>query len=139
MNYLLDTYLVSELFRNTPNPGVAEWITSNSDENTFISCVTVGEIQKGISKLPESGLSKRLQLQLEKFMEIYGDRILPLSREIFLQWGTLCAKSETRGVQLPILDSLIATTALAHGMEVVTRNVNDLDRYGARVVNPWVN
>ena len=70
-------------------------------------------------------------------MEIYADRILPLNRDILLDWGLLCAKAESRGHSLPVLDSLIAATALAHRMEVVTRNVKDMERCGTRVINPW--
>ncbi len=103
----------------------------------FLSVVTVGEIQKGIFRLPQSQKSELLQRQLNQFMEIYADRIVPLNRDTLLDWGLLCARAESKGHSLPVLDSLIAATAFALKMEVVTRNVKDMERCGAKIVNPW--
>ena len=137
MKYLLDTCCLSELFKKAPDTGVVEWLSRQSMADLFLSVVTVGEIQKGIFRLPQSQKSELLQRQLNQFMEIYADRIVPLNRDTLLDWGLLCARAESKGHSLPVLDSLIAATAFALKMEVVTRNVKDMERCGAKIVNPW--
>jgi len=137
VKYLLDTCCLSELFKTAPDTGVAQWLSAQPLEELFLSVITIGEIQKGIARLPESSKSRRLRAQFEHFMEVYDDRIIVLDRDILIRWGLLCAKAEMKGHSLPVLDSLIAATALAHGMEVVTRNVKDMERCGVNVVNPW--
>jgi predicted nucleic acid-binding protein len=137
VKYLLDTCCLSELFKTAPHRGVVEWISAQPLEELFLSVITLGEIQKGIDRLPESAKSRRLRRQFEDFMEVYEDRVLTLDRDVLLRWGLLCGKAEAKRHPLPILDSLIAATALTRGMEVVTRNVEDMERSGVKLVNPW--
>lgn len=135
--YLLDTCVLSELFKERKDAGVTRWVSRQNQDNLFWSVVTVGEIQKGIAKLGDARKASRLTEQFQTFLNDFEDRVLPLDEPTLLQWGNLCGASEKRGVPLPVMDSLIAATAQCHDMAVVTRNVVDLERCGATVVNPW--
>jgi predicted nucleic acid-binding protein len=135
--YLLDTCILSELFKERKDARVTRWVTRQNQDNLFWSVVTVGEIQKGIAKLSDGHKSRRLTEQFQAFLTDFEDRVLPLDEPTMLNWGRLCGESEQRGLPLPVMDSLIAATAQHQGMVVVTRNVSDLERCGAIVVNPW--
>ncbi len=135
--YLLDTCVLSELFKERKDERVTRWVTRQNQDNLFWSVVTVGEIRKGIAKLADARKASRLTGQFQAFLADFEDRVLSLDEPTMLQWGHLCGESEKRGLPLPVMDSLIAATAQHHGMVVVTRNVSDLERCGALVVNPW--
>ena len=138
MRYLLDTCLFSELFKPLQNGDVVSWIERQHAADLFMSVVTVGEIQKGISKVSPSSKATRLESQFSVFLSAFEDpQILPLDQAILRRWGVLCARSERHKVTLPVLDSLIAATALEHGLVIATRNVKDFERCGVEVVNPW--
>ena len=113
------------------------WLERQHDESLFLSVVTLGEIQKGISKLPHAPKSVLLEKQLARILPVFEERVLPLDTATLLRWGVLCGKSERQKMQLPVLDSLIAATALEHGLQIATRNVKDFERCGVEVVNPW--
>ena len=137
MKYILDTCCVSELFKPAPEPKVADWVIRQDQQALFLSVVTLGEIQKGIARLPASERTGRLSGLFNRFLEDFSERILTLDRDTMLRWGSLVGRLDADGSRPPVLDSLIAATALTQGMEVVTRNVKDLERCGVRVVNPW--
>lgn len=134
MNYLLDTCVISELTSKYPEPGLVKWIDATNDETLYLSVITVGEIQRGIAKLPESPRKEALERWLhEELFLRFRDRILPLTAETMLVWGSLTAQGRT----LPALDSMIAALALQHDLCVVTRNVKDFDGTGIKLWNPW--
>lgn len=137
MKYLLDTCVISELFKERKDPAVTAWVERQAQDDLYWSAVSVGEIQKGIAKLADAPKAARLTGQFDAFLTMFADRTLTLDGATWLRWGSLCGESERRGTPLPILDSLIAATALEHGMRVATRNVEDFARCGAGVVNPW--
>lgn len=138
MSYLLDTCVISELVKKQPNPGVMEWLDARDQGALYVSVLTLGELHKGISKLPESVKKDTLRYWLtHDLIARFEGRILPLSIEIATTWGALQGEAERRGAKLPVVDSLIAATALIHHLTVVTRNVQDLQRCHAQVVNPW--
>ena len=100
--------------------------------------MTIGEIQKGISKLLESPKKQELQNWLDSnLQQRFEGRILELSVEILIEWGRILGKLEKDGVKLPVIDSLITATALTNSLTVVTRNVRDIERFGAIIFNPW--
>lgn len=138
MKFLLDTCLVSELVRKEPNPGVISWLDQRDERSLYLSVLTVGELQKGVSKLPAGTRKEDLQAWIEHDLaERFSGRILGLDLETAITWGRLQGEAEQRGEKLPVMDSLIAATAITHGLAVVTRNPRDLERCQARVVNPW--
>jgi predicted nucleic acid-binding protein len=105
----------------------------------YLSVLTLGEIQKGISKLPESPRKASLQDWLNTDLcNRFEGRILAVDPEVALCWGAIQGEAEANGRAIPVIDGLIGATAIANQCAVVTRNVADIDRTGARIVNPWV-
>lgn len=138
MKYLLDTCLISELVKKVPNSGVVNWLKEQDEQNLFLSVLTIGELQKGISKLSDGARKDELQAWVEHDLTLrFTGRIIEIDLESMLMWGRLQGESERGGESLPVMDSLIAATAKANGLVVVTRNVKDMERCQARVCNPW--
>jgi predicted nucleic acid-binding protein len=138
VKYLLDTCLISELVKKEPNSAVVSWLDGQDEQKFFLSVLTLGELQKGISKLPDGTKKDELQAWVAlDLVERFTGRILDVDLETSLCWGRLQGEAEQTGVKLPVMDSLIAATAAAHGLIVVTRNVKDIERCGVRVFNPW--
>lgn len=139
MNYFLDTCVISELVKTKPNIRVAEWIRSQDEESLFLSVITIGEIQKGISKLPD-GRKKKQQLQNwlnNELQERFKGRILEITIGTARVWGQVLGVCEKKGVTLPAIDSLIASQGIFHKMTVVTRNISDMEPSGVQLFNPW--
>ena len=139
MNWLLDTCVISELVRPRPNASVLRWLRESDEDELFLSVITIGELEKGIAKLPDA--DKRLTLEQwvrRELAERFRDRLLVIDSGVAARWGAMVGESEARGQPLPVIDSLIAATSLIHDLIVVTRNTDDLERCGARCVNPWV-
>jgi len=138
VSFLLDTSVISELVRKSPHLPVLEWIGEQDETSLYLSVVTIGEIEKGIARLPASARKTKLQSWVRRdLVERFGARLLPIDIRVSARWGTLTGESEKRGQPLPVIDSLIAATALVHGFAVVTRNVEDFKRCGVACVNPW--
>ncbi len=138
MKYLLDTCLISELVRKKPNPKVVKWVAHCDEELTFLSVLTLGEIQKGISKLEDKKRRSTLQMWLDSNLQVrFGERILAISKKISQTWGILQGEAEAKGIIIPTIDGLIGATAIAYNLTVVTRNFIDIVKTGAKIVNPW--
>ena len=138
MKYLLDTCLISELVKKEPNPAVINWLDAQDEQNLFLSVLTLGELAKGIQKLPSGTRRDELRAWAEQdLVERFKGRIIAIDLEAALYWGILQGESEAKGETLPVMDSLIAATASAHGLIVVTRNIKDMERCRVRVCNPW--
>lgn len=137
MNYLLDTCAISETTKPRPARAFVEWLRQRDPESLFVSVLTIGELEKGIERLP--GTTKRNQLRtwFEKLRFELHDRILPVNETIAVEWGRLLANSERRGRSLPVVDALLGATAIVHGLTLVTRNTSDIERAGARIFDPW--
>ncbi|MGP8330212.1 MAG: type II toxin-antitoxin system VapC family toxin [Methanosarcinaceae archaeon] len=138
MKYLLDTCVVSELIKKVPDEKVIQWIKVSDEEIFFLSVLTIGEIQKGIAKLPDSRRKFSIQRWLDRdLLERFSQRILTITIDIATAWGQIQGESESRGEPIPTIDGLIGATAIAHNLTVVTRNEKDLKKTGARIFNPW--
>ncbi len=135
MSYLIDTNALSELKKRQPHPAVAQWFAVRPAAGLYLSVLTLGELRKGIEAMP-TGMRKASFLDwLESDIPSYfAGRILPVDRRIAERWGHLCA---TAARPLPAIDSLLAATALEHGLTLVTRNWVDFDLPGIRILNPW--
>ncbi|MDX2040273.1 MAG: type II toxin-antitoxin system VapC family toxin [Acidobacteriota bacterium] len=103
----------------------------------FLSTVTIGEIQKGISRLPASKRQTELEIWLEELIYRYDERVLPLDTDVMKRWGQLTGALETQGQVLPLLDSLIAATCLTHNLTLATRNEPDFAAANVTILNPW--
>ncbi|MBI4558191.1 MAG: type II toxin-antitoxin system VapC family toxin [Candidatus Hydrogenedentes bacterium] len=138
MNYLLDTCVVSELTKPRPNSKVLAWLKDRDEVTMFLSVLTLGEIQKGISTLGEVRRKGAVQHWLDvELPKQFAERILPISEEIALAWGRIQGETERRGYPVPTIDGLLGATAVTHNLTVVTRDVEGIQRTGARIANPW--
>jgi predicted nucleic acid-binding protein len=138
MKALLDTCVISELVAKKPNPGVVEFVDALDTDDVYLSVITIGEIIKGIEKLTDSPRKAELRgwLQEDLLARFHG-KIIPLGTDIIVEWGVLTARLEAQGKPMPAIDSLIAATALAEKMSLVTRNVGDFNAAGVEILNPW--
>lgn len=138
MKYLLDSCVISELISKQPSPNVIKCVDSLDQEDTYLSVITIGEIAKGIEKLPKSKRKQELQTWLEEDLLIrFEGNIVALDTRVLIRWGELSAKLEGIGITLSAMDSLIAATVLTHQMVLITRNENDFKHTGVEIINPW--
>jgi tRNA(fMet)-specific endonuclease VapC len=139
MNYILDTNVVSELVASEADPQVINWIDSIDSESVFLSVITIGEIKKGIEKLPDSKRKKTLESWLDEDLLVrFRGRILPLDIPVLLTWGRLVARLEREGKPIPAIDSLLAATSAQTGFTLVTRNTGDFEPAGISILDPWM-
>ncbi|MBU0710911.1 type II toxin-antitoxin system VapC family toxin [bacterium] len=138
MNYLLDTCVISELVKIEPDKQVAEWINSVEEGQLYLSVVTIGELEKGISKLKPSKRKDKITEWLHNDLIFrFNDRILNLDINTFIEWGRLNATLENQGKKMPSIDSLIAATAIQYNLCLVTRNDRDFQNCNIQILNPW--
>lgn len=138
MNYLLDTCIISEGARPRPDRRVTAWQASVPQERMFLSVLTLGEIQKGIVRAADAVKASRLKQWLDVDVRVrFAGRILALDEETLLAWGEISGRAEARGEPLPVIDSLLAATALVHHLALVTRDTVDLSEVGIDVLDPW--
>ena len=138
MKYLLDTCAISELVRKQPDEKIVQWIKECDEDSVFLSVLTLGEIQKGISKLDDNRRRIKIQKWLDSDLrERFSERILPVTLEVALTWGVIEGESASKGRPLPVIDALIGATAVTHNLTVVTRNEGDIRGTGARTLNLW--
>ena len=138
MNFLLDTNVVSEAMRKQPNVRVLGWIAAQIEESLFISAITVGELRRGSLLLGDGKKRKALLRWIETGIKAeFANRILPVDSAVMEHWANLEASTVKAGRRLPVMDSLIAATALAHGLTLATRNVADFETAGVRILDPW--
>lgn len=138
MNYLLDTCVLSEATKRTPNPGVIDWLDQRDEESLFLSVLTLGELESGVSRLPASRKRERLRQWVDSDLRSrFEGRIVNVDAGVALRWGQLTAASAMRGRALPVIDGLLAATALVHDLTIVTRNAADLAVEGVQVFDPW--
>lgn len=135
MTFLVDANVLSEPTKSEPEGKVVEWLRRNERE-IVVDPIVLGEIRFGIHLLPSG---KRRQ-RLEHWFNEGVTRITCLTWDaaLGLRWAKLLADLRQRGQAMPIKDSLVAATALNHGLTVVTRNVSDFKKAGVRLVNPFV-
>jgi predicted nucleic acid-binding protein len=136
--FLLDTNVLSEYTKPKPELKVHAWLNSRSNDLLYISVLTLGEIQRGIAKLPLSARRTGLQDWLDGDLRSrFQGHILVVDNAIANQWGKIMGRADVSGKPLPIVDSLLAATALHHGLTLVTRDTGDLAATGVQLLNPW--
>lgn len=138
MNYLLDTCLLSELRKPEPDAGVVAWVSDVDEARLFVSVLSLGEIQKGVAKLADGRRKNAFQHWLEQDLLVrFEGRILPLDLDMALEWGFMSAATENRGKPAPVVDALLAVTAIVRHLTLVTRNDKDFSGFPVKVLNPW--
>ena len=135
MKYLVDANVLSEPTKRSPHSCVVEWLKRN-EWDIVVDPIVLGEVRFGILLLPQ-GRSRR---RLERWFRAGVQRIecLPWEAESGLRWARLLAELRASGRTMPIKDSLIAATALVHGLIIATRNGRDFAKAGVQIVNPFV-
>jgi predicted nucleic acid-binding protein len=144
MSYLLDTCILSKARKiNQPDSDkLRRWLDKHPDANFFISVISIGEIQAGISKLKKEESVKKNTFEnwlLGDLVPRFGDRILPVDVSTCFIWGQLRGEAQKQGVILPATDALIAATAIQYQMILVTENVRDFTPTGVPIFNPLAN
>ncbi|MFO7812852.1 MAG: type II toxin-antitoxin system VapC family toxin [Pelovirga sp.] len=135
MSYLIDTNVISELRRTSPEPDVVDWFSQRPACSLFLSVLTLGEIRKGIEKLKD----KHQQIQLLDWLEndlliFFSGRILSIDSAVADRWGRLVAGA---GRTVSAIDSLLAATAVEHDLILITRNIKDVEGLAVTTYNPW--
>jgi len=132
--FLIDTMVLSELRLRQRDPGVVAWISGQRQDDCYLSVVSIGEIERSISRKRSSDevFAAQLAEWLDQLLRLYGDRLLPVDVGVARRWGLLSAEIGHDGADL-----LIAATALERGLTVVTRNLRHFAPTGVPTVNPW--
>lgn len=132
--YILDTNVISETRRPRPDAGVIAFLSAAGAEGLFLSVLTLGELRKGVAlkRRTDPEAASQLAMWVEGIVTNFADRILPIDSAIALRWGELSA-----GRSLPVIDMLIAATALSRDLTLVTRNTRDFATSGALLLDPW--
>lgn len=141
MKYLIDTCVLSECIKKTPNSRIENWFNQQQAENLFLSSLTIAEIKSGIYKIRMSQPKRSNELKhwLNKIeIEIdFSTRILPMTDEVLNQWAEITADAQLQGKKMQVMDSLIAATAYTHKLVLVTRNVDDFAAAPIEILNPY--
>lgn len=134
MAYLLDTNVVSEIQRPTPDRRVARWIESVRSHDLYLSVLVLGEVRRGIEDLRPRDPDRAAGYEkwLETLEQTYSDHIIPVSAAVADRWGRLNGRRKW-----PVIDSLLAATALVHDFTFVTRNGKDVKGTGVRLLDPF--
>jgi predicted nucleic acid-binding protein len=135
LSYLIDTNVLSELRRREPDAHVVRWFAERPASTLYLSVLTLGELRKGIDALPETPRKLALLDWLEAELPMFfAGRILAVDTKVADRWGRLVAQA---GRPLPAIDSLLAATALTHGLTLITRNLKDFQHPDLAVLDPW--
>ena len=135
MSYLIDTNIISEI-RKGPrcDPHVSAWYASIADEDIFLSTLVLGEIRKGVelARSRDAGKAAALERWLREVEAAFDGRVLSIDNTVSEHWGRMSAIRP-----VPVVDCLLAATALSNGLTLVTRNDRDVAGIGVTVLNPF--
>ena len=138
--FLVDTNVLSEFSRRgEPDPKVKSWLKAAAPGSLYVSVLTMAELRRGMELLASGKRRDQLEEWLEgELLQSFEDaNVLPVTKPIGDRWAVLSARAQGKGIQLAVLDGLIAATALEHDLIVATRNVKDFVGVGVEVFNPW--
>lgn len=139
IGWLLDTNVIAELSRGRAEPRVVAWAAGEPEELLFVSVLTLAEYDKGIAALPEEAPSRtRFGAALAALEMRFSGRILSVDDKIVRRWGVISGSLKRRtGHPPPVINTLLAASAIEHRLYLATRNVRDVKRSGAVIFNPW--
>jgi predicted nucleic acid-binding protein len=135
VSYLIDTNIISEIRKGSRcDPRVSAWYASIADEDLFLSTLVVGEIRKGVelARARDAGKAALLERWLREVESAFDGRVLGIDNTVSDRWGRMSAIRP-----VPVIDGLLAATALTNGLTLVTRNDRDIDGLGVSVLNPF--
>ena len=135
MSYLIDTNVLSELRKRKPDANVVAWVQERPRQSLHLSVLSLGEIRKGIESVSDAAFRQTLTDWLETDLPTYFvGRLLGIDAPVADRWGRVQASA---GRDLPVIDGLLAATALQHDLTLVTRNVKDFAGLGVPLIDPW--
>ncbi len=141
MKYLLDTNIISEFVSKKPNQKVLDYINSLNEHDVYLSVITMGEIRFGIEKLNKEHQSKKIEMLSHwldnDLVQRFEGRIVEIDKQTMLKWGEINGQLQNIGKPMPIMDSLIASSCLANGFVLITRNTKDFYNFEMRIINPF--
>ncbi|SRR5579885_3265067 len=135
--FLLDTNVASEMVKPKPDLAVTQWFAAADESLLYFSVITLGEIRKGISSRPDPTRRAQLESWFNALVTRFSGRILPIDFAIADRWGHIAGTCKAKGITLPVIDGLLAATALHYDLTLVTRNVKDVQGAGVDILNPW--
>ena len=135
MKYLLDTCILSEIIKPRPHESLLAWMETTHEDSCF-SVLTLGELKKGFA-MAEGKKKLDLDVWIQTIEKNFEDRIIDVNVTIANHWGKIQGKLEKEGRRMSSIDALIAATASVNNLVLVTRNIKDMERSGAKILNPW--
>lgn len=134
MAYLLDTNVISEARKRSPDSNVRAWLASVPEPDLYLSVLVVGEIRQGIERLRRRDPAQAAPYEawLSTLVHGFAERLVPVTADVCEEWGRLNVPDP-----LPVIDGLMAATAKLRGWTFVTRNVADLARTEVRLLDPF--
>ena len=136
MSYLVDTNVLSELTKSSPDDNVITWMRDHESE-LYVSVITLGELKYGIAILPDGKRKTALQAWLSQTAKTMEGTTLSFNRSVSYVWADLRAAAKSKGVDLPLADGMIAATAKRHELTVATRNAIDFRHAKVKTVDPY--
>ena len=135
---VLDTNVISELWKATPNPNVLAWIDAQMVETLYLSAITVAELRFGLAAMPSGKRRAIFQDRLEReVLPAFTSRVLPFDLDASKAYADLMAQAKAAGKAIGRADGYIAATAVARGLMVATRDIGPFQAAGLNVINPW--
>ena len=135
MSYLIDANVLCESSKPRPEAAVLQWLADH-DAELHVSALSLGEMLKGIHLMDKGKRRSEIEVWYRRIERWAAGRILALDGDVMSTWGAFYAKHQRAGRKLPVMDSLIAATAVHHGLTIVTRNSGDFPS-DVPVLNPW--
>jgi predicted nucleic acid-binding protein len=134
VGFLLDTNVVSEIRKKKPHPGVSRWFSETPESELFLSVLVIGEIRQGVDRLARRDPTQAevFERWLAQLVAGYEDRVVPINADVAEAWGRLNVPDP-----VPVVDGLLAATALVRGWTLVTRNTDDVAKTGVGLINPF--
>lgn len=138
MRLLLDTNVLSEVTKPSPDTHVLEWLDRLDEDRTFISVVSIAEIRRGVALMDEGRRRDALAEWLARDLpQRFAQRVLLVDEAVALAWGDFMGVAKRRGRGLSSMDGLIGATAISQSLTLATRNIKDFDGFGIDLYNPW--
>lgn len=135
---LIDTNVISELWKVEPNPDVLAWIDAQAVETLYLSAVTVAELRFGLATMPQGKRRTIYQERLEKeVLPTFTGRVLSFDLDASQAYADLMARAKAEGKAIGKEDGYIAATASVYGLMVATRDISPFEAAGLKIVNPW--
>lgn len=135
---LIDTNVISELWKPEPNHQVLKWIDAQAIETLYLSAITLAELRYGLATMPEGRRRTLYQQRLaNEVLPAFAGRVLAFDLDVTQAYADLMARAKAEGKAIGKADAYIAAIVMAHGMMIATRDTSPFQAAGLNVINPW--